>query len=285
MDRLSSIDASFLTNETSSAHMHVGAILIFEGPPPALRGLPRSRAQPPAPGAAVPSEARLSAHRDGPAVLGGRPPLPPRLPRAPLGAAGAGVRGAAPQHRGPALLAGARPLEAALGALAHPGAREEPIRAGDQDPPRPGGRRLGRRHRHGPLRRQARARADRARPRTGCHSPPHLPPSSRPAARWSSARRPSSSPAAPSAPRPSHANHPQGRRGRRGARRGGLELHQPGAGGTAQHRDRIPPPVRLDPFGARATSSGSRTPRRHGQRRRAGRGQRRARGAGCAAAG
>jgi diacylglycerol O-acyltransferase / wax synthase len=34
MDRLSSIDASFLTNETSDAHMHVGAILIFEGPPP-----------------------------------------------------------------------------------------------------------------------------------------------------------------------------------------------------------------------------------------------------------
>ncbi len=34
MDRLTSIDASFLTNETSSAHMHVGAILIFEGPPP-----------------------------------------------------------------------------------------------------------------------------------------------------------------------------------------------------------------------------------------------------------
>jgi diacylglycerol O-acyltransferase len=35
MDRLSSIDASFLTNETSNAHMHVGAVLIFEGPPPA----------------------------------------------------------------------------------------------------------------------------------------------------------------------------------------------------------------------------------------------------------
>ncbi len=34
LDRLSSIDASFLTNESSSSHMHVGATLIFEGPPP-----------------------------------------------------------------------------------------------------------------------------------------------------------------------------------------------------------------------------------------------------------
>lgn len=34
MDRLTSIDASFLTNESSSSHMHVGAVLIFEGPPP-----------------------------------------------------------------------------------------------------------------------------------------------------------------------------------------------------------------------------------------------------------
>jgi WS/DGAT/MGAT family acyltransferase len=34
MDRLTAIDASFLTNETSSSHMHVGAVMIFEGPPP-----------------------------------------------------------------------------------------------------------------------------------------------------------------------------------------------------------------------------------------------------------
>ncbi len=34
LDRLTAVDASFLTNETSSSHMHVGAILIFEGPPP-----------------------------------------------------------------------------------------------------------------------------------------------------------------------------------------------------------------------------------------------------------
>jgi WS/DGAT/MGAT family acyltransferase len=39
MDRLSSIDASFLTNETSVSHMHVGAVLVFEGPPPSYDDL------------------------------------------------------------------------------------------------------------------------------------------------------------------------------------------------------------------------------------------------------
>jgi diacylglycerol O-acyltransferase / wax synthase len=34
LDRLTAVDASFLTNESSSSHMHVGAILIFQGPPP-----------------------------------------------------------------------------------------------------------------------------------------------------------------------------------------------------------------------------------------------------------
>jgi diacylglycerol O-acyltransferase / wax synthase len=34
MDRLTSIDSSFLSNESDSSHMHVGAVLIFEGPPP-----------------------------------------------------------------------------------------------------------------------------------------------------------------------------------------------------------------------------------------------------------
>ncbi len=39
MDRLSALDFSFLTNESSSAHMHVGGIMIFEGPPPAYEDL------------------------------------------------------------------------------------------------------------------------------------------------------------------------------------------------------------------------------------------------------
>ena len=39
LDRLTSIDASFLTNESSSSHMHVGAVLIFEGPPPKYEDL------------------------------------------------------------------------------------------------------------------------------------------------------------------------------------------------------------------------------------------------------
>ncbi len=34
LDRLTATDASFLTNETSSSHMHVGGIAIFEGPAP-----------------------------------------------------------------------------------------------------------------------------------------------------------------------------------------------------------------------------------------------------------
>jgi diacylglycerol O-acyltransferase / wax synthase len=33
-DRLTAVDASFLANEGPTTHMHVGAVLIFEGPPP-----------------------------------------------------------------------------------------------------------------------------------------------------------------------------------------------------------------------------------------------------------
>jgi diacylglycerol O-acyltransferase / wax synthase len=35
-DRLSAIDASFLAQEGQNAHMHIGAVMVFEGPPPAF---------------------------------------------------------------------------------------------------------------------------------------------------------------------------------------------------------------------------------------------------------
>src|SRR5687768_7980544 len=109
MDRLTSIDASFLTNETSNAHMHVGAILIFEGPPPASR--------PP-----IPAGACLPPGGDRATLLGRRSTLPPRLSRQAFGAPLAWLRGAAPEPRGQGLLAAARPVEAALGAVADSGA-------------------------------------------------------------------------------------------------------------------------------------------------------------------
>jgi diacylglycerol O-acyltransferase / wax synthase len=34
MDRLSAVDASFLHQEKQASHMHVGALAVFEGPPP-----------------------------------------------------------------------------------------------------------------------------------------------------------------------------------------------------------------------------------------------------------
>ena len=39
MDRLTSIDASFLTNESSTSHMHIGGVTVFEGPPPSYDDL------------------------------------------------------------------------------------------------------------------------------------------------------------------------------------------------------------------------------------------------------
>ena len=35
-DRLTAVDASFLAQESQNAHMHIGAVMVFEGPPPAF---------------------------------------------------------------------------------------------------------------------------------------------------------------------------------------------------------------------------------------------------------
>ena len=39
MDRLSAIDAGFLAQERDGSHMHIGAIMVFEGPPPSAEEL------------------------------------------------------------------------------------------------------------------------------------------------------------------------------------------------------------------------------------------------------
>ena len=35
-DRLTAVDASFLAQEGPTSHMHIGAVMVFEGPPPAF---------------------------------------------------------------------------------------------------------------------------------------------------------------------------------------------------------------------------------------------------------
>ena len=60
LDRLSATDASFLNQESDRAHMHIGAVLVFEGPAAQLRRVRRARRGAPAPRAALPAEAGLS---------------------------------------------------------------------------------------------------------------------------------------------------------------------------------------------------------------------------------
>ena len=87
LDRLSSIDASFLHQEgTDLAHAHRRRADL-RGSAARLRRLPRPRPRPPAPGAALPPEAGHPAARDRPAAVGRRPRLQPRVPRAPHRAA------------------------------------------------------------------------------------------------------------------------------------------------------------------------------------------------------
>ena len=130
-----------------------------------VRGLPRPRPRPAAPGAALPPEARHAAAGDRPAAVGRRSGLQPRVPRAPHGAAPAGHRGAAVPAGLADRLPAAGPLQAAVGELAGRGPRGRPLRAHLQDPPRAGRRHLRRRPGVGAVRRRARARCRRDRSR------------------------------------------------------------------------------------------------------------------------
>ena len=119
LDRLTAVDASFLHQEGASSHMHVGAVLVFEGPPPAytdlldhLRGrlhlVPRYRQKltfPPL---------RDWAGRCGSTTRTSTSSTTCATPRCPRPGSEEQLRNAHGAHRLPA----ARPLEAAVGDLA-----------------------------------------------------------------------------------------------------------------------------------------------------------------------
>ena len=207
--------------------MHVGAILIFEGPPPELRGLPRARR---AAGCTwCPASARSSPSRRS---RPGRPfwvddpnfNLAYHVRHSALPAPGSEeqLRNIAGRLFSQALDRSKPLWELWL----VQGLERNRFAPDHQDPPRARRRDLRRRHRHGPLRRQAGARADRARPRLGAAARRRRPPSSRRAGVAERGRDPASS--SPDA-RSRAASDPGGpaarvAEARRGARRGRLEL-------------------------------------------------------------
>ena len=167
MDRLSALDTSFLTNESSSAHMHVGGDPGLRGASAGVRGPPRARLRPactwsPASARSWPIRRWRPGVRSGSTTRRSTSSTTSATRRSPPG-----LRGAAAEHRVEDLLPAARPDEAALGALADPGPDAQAVRARVEDAPRPGRRHLRRRHRDGAVRRQARPGADPARPRVG----------------------------------------------------------------------------------------------------------------------
>ena len=153
-DRLTATDASFLAQEGPSSHMHIGAVLVFEGPPPSydefvdhirsrLHLVPRYRqklAFPPI------------SDRAGRCGSTTRLNLEYHVRHSSLPAPGRRRPAAQPDRR--ALLPAARPLEAAVGDVARAGARGQSLRADQQDAPRARGRHLGRRPRDGAVRRE-----------------------------------------------------------------------------------------------------------------------------------
>ena len=174
-DRLTGLDASFLALEKDGAHMHVGSVLLFEGPAPDYDAfVARDRARP-APRAALPPAARVPAVRRLAARVGRRSALQRRATtsatrRCPRPAGEEQLRRA----RGAGVLPAARPREAAVGDLARRQRRRRALRADLQDPPRARGRDLGRGHhdralrpRAGPAGARARRRRGRARPLPG----------------------------------------------------------------------------------------------------------------------
>ena len=180
-DRLTGLDASFLALEKDGAHMHVGSVLLFEGPGAGLRRVRRADRARPAPRPALPPAARVPAVRAsrgrcGSTTRTSTPATTSATPRCPSPAGEDELRRAGRAR----VLAAARPREAAVGDLARRRRRRRPLRADLQDPPRARGRDLGRGHPDRALRPRPGPAGARARRRRG---PPRPVPGARGAAR------------------------------------------------------------------------------------------------------
>ena len=119
------------------AHMHVGSCMLFEGRRRRTTTR-RARRGAPAPRAALPPAARVRPARPGPPGVGRRPALQPALPRPAHGAAERRPATSELKHlAGRAVLAAARPLQAAVGDVARRGrSRATASRSLAQDAPR-----------------------------------------------------------------------------------------------------------------------------------------------------
>ena len=276
MDRLSSFDTSFLANEKDNAHMAIGAVLVFDGP--------------------APTEAEFLAQIRSRLHL--LPRLRQRLLTPPLGLGTPfwvdddtfDVR----RHVGHATLTAPgtdEELRALAGELYAPaldrrkplweltlvdGFAAERFAVDLQDPPRDGRRHLRRRHRDAALRRRARGAAARHR---AAVAPASLTDQRRPRGprRHRRPRHAASLPALAERRRPRSRRRlaPRRRRPRR-ALGGDLEPLPPGAAGADQPARRRPAPrARLGDLRPRRVQADQERPRRHRQRRLAGRRRRR----------
>ena len=276
LDRLSALDVSFLTNESSSSHMHVGGVLIFEGPPPSYEDLLEhvsSRLH------LVPRFRQKLAY---PPLPTGRPfwiddpafNLEYHVRHSALPAPGSEEQ--LREDGGRRLLAAARPHQAALGAVAGPGPDPQALRPALEDPPRARGRRLRSGHRHGAVRRQAGARAGRARPRLGSEPRALGRAPSGQGRRGADPRADRTAATRRARGRAPEHGDPAGERGAGGDRGDRLGVREPGAEGAAERRDRLPPPVRVGAQRPDRVQADQGRARRNGQRRRPGRGRGRA---------
>ena len=271
-DRLTGLDASFLSLERSGAHMHVGSVLVFEGDAPPydefvakleqrLHLVPRYRQKLAWP----PLVQSRPVWIDDPHFNARYHVRHTALP-APAGEERAAQPGRA------RLRPGAGPLQAAVGAVAGRPRRRRRLRADLQDPPRARRRRLGRGHLDRAVR--PRARPAGARPRAAVVPAPGAEP--RPSCSPTSVAERASAPLDAARGALDAARHPERAVGGGGRAVTGLAAmaaagHGRRAAEPAQRPDRLAPPLRVGRRGPRALQGDQDRARRHRQRRRAGR--------------